>query len=253
MNGTTPSLSGNVAIVTGASSGIGAATALELARRGARVVLAARRDPELRAQVRAISDIGGEAVAVPTDLSDREQITRLAERAAALFGQIDILVNNAGLAEKTPFERADLDDIALLADVNLRGAMLLTRVVLPGMLQRRRGAIISVASVAAHVATSPLYAGTKFGLRGFSLGLRREMLDSGVSVSLVSPGFIRTPMTGNRRWMPGPEIVAITIADLIAHPRAEVVVPGGYRGLIWLANAAPALTDLAVRLRRRLG
>ena len=131
--------------------------------------------------------------------------------------------------------------------MNLLGAMLLTRAVLPGMVERRHGAIISVASVSGLIATDPLYSASKFGLRGFSMGLRRELLDAGVSVSLVSPGFIRTPLTARRSApMPGPEIVARAIAGLVLHPRREIVVPGRYRFAIWAERALPWLADRAI-------
>ena len=128
--------------------------------------------------------------------------------------------------------------------------MLMTRVVLPGMLERRRGAIISVASVAGHVALDPLYSGTKFGLRGFSLSLRRDLLRRGISVSLVSPGYIKTDMNKvSRIPLPGPELVARTIVNLVVKPRREVIVPGYYSPLVGVANAFPWLVDLTLSRR----
>jgi NADP-dependent 3-hydroxy acid dehydrogenase YdfG len=250
---TTPQpLAGEVAIVTGASSGIGAATARELARRGARLALAARRADELEARAQAIIAAGGEAIAVPTDVADAVQVARLAERAVAAFGRVDILVNNAGidLAEAEWLAGAAPEDIARMVNVNLLAAMLLTRAVLPGMLARRHGAIIAVASVSGILPVDPLYSGTKFGLRGFMFGLRRQIGGRGVSVSVVSPGYIRTPLTTGRRFpMPGPDLVARTIADLVTHPRREVVVPRIYRAAIWFDRVFPQVADLALRAR----
>lgn len=248
-------LAGEVAIITGASSGIGAATACELARQGARVVLAARREDELNAQVLEIKRMGGEALAVPTDVAISEQLSQLVERAIQSFGRVDILVNNAGIGQS--FADASPEDIKKVVDVNLLSAMLLARAVLPGMRERRHGSIISVASVAGWIATDALYSGTKFGLRGFSRGLRRELLGSGVSVSLVSPGFIRTNMTAQRSTkLPGPEVIARTIARLVRHPRREVIVPRflrfvpfGYHMAASLEGLAPWLLDLALRPR----
>ena len=181
--------------MTGASSGIGAATARELGRRGATVVLAARRVGLLEAQVRSIREAGGEAIAIPADMADASDVTMLAERTLAAFGRVDVLVNNAGAFWSRSLASSPPDQITGLAQVNLLGAMLLTRAVLPGMLERRHGAIISVGSLSGRVAMEPLYSATKYGLRGFSLALRRQLAGTGVSVSLVSPGNINTEMT----------------------------------------------------------
>jgi NAD(P)-dependent dehydrogenase (short-subunit alcohol dehydrogenase family) len=245
------SLAGQVALVTGSSSGIGAATARELARRGARVVLAARRADALDAQTQAILSSGGEAFAVPTDVTDVAQIDALVARAIERYGQIDILVNNAGIGWQRSFVRTQREDIIRMAHTNLLGVMLLSHAVLPGMLERRHGAIISVASVAGHVAVDPLYSATKYGVRGFSLSLRRQLAGSGVAVSVVSPGFIRSNMTdGTRLWMPGPEVVASAIANLAARPYREVVTPRFYRPLIWVEHALPWLGDRLLRPRQ---
>src|SRR2546425_9607403 len=139
-----------VVIVTGASSGIGAATARELAHRGARVVLAARRVDELEAQVSRITKAGGRAIAVPTDVTDAAQVMRLVEGAREAFGRGDVLVNNAVANWGKPLAETSADEIARLLQVNLLGMMLLTCAVLPEMQQRHQGVIISVGSVASH-------------------------------------------------------------------------------------------------------
>jgi short-subunit dehydrogenase len=246
----TPALTGEVAIVTGASSGIGAATAWELGRRGATVVLAARRVGLLEAQVRSIREVGGEAIAIPADMADGSDVTMLAERTLAAFGRVDVLVNNAGAFWSTSLASSSPDQIARLAQVNLIGAMLLTRAVLPGMLERRHGAIISVGSLSGRVAMEPLYSATKYGLRGFSLALRRQLTGTGISVSLVSPGNINTEMTRHiAARLPEPSLVATAIADLVRHPRREVIVPGRHYAIAWLEQALPTLADLVHRQR----
>ena len=245
-----PELTGEVAIVTGASSGIGAATAWELGRRGAMVVLAARRVGLLEAQVRSIREVGGKAIAIPADVADASDVTMLAERTLAAFGRIDVMVNNAGASWSRPLASSPPDQITGLAQVNLLGAILLTRAVLPGMLERRHGAIISVGSLSGRVAMEPLYSATKYGLRGFSLALRRQLAGTGVSVSLVSPGNINTEMTSHvAARKPAPSLVATAIADLVRHPRREVIVPGRHYAIAWLEQALPTLADLVHRQR----
>jgi short-subunit dehydrogenase len=240
----------DVAIVTGASSGIGAATARELARRGTTVILAARRVDKLEAQAQAIREAGGEAMAVPTDVADTNQVTQLAERAMATFGRIDVLVNNAGAGWSRPLASSPRDEVIGLLEANLLGAIVLTRAVLPDMLERRRGAVISVGSLSGRVAMEPLYSASKYGLRGFSLALRRQLAGSGVSVSLVSPGNIDTAMTTHvRAAMPKPELVATTIADLVTHPRREVVIPRRHYAIAWLEQVLPGMADLVYRRR----
>ncbi len=239
-----------VAIVTGASSGIGAATAQELGRRGATVVLAARRAQELNDNVEAIREAGGDALAVPTDIADETQVQLLVDRAMARYGRVDVLVNNAGVGWLNPLVSSPPADIVGLVDVNLMGPMLLTRAVLPGMLARRHGVIVFVGSLSGRVAMEPLYSATKYGLRGFSLSLRRQLLGSGVSVSLVSPGNIKTAMTRHvAARMPEPDIVATTIADLVMHPRREVVVPRRHYAIAWLEELLPSVADLVHRRR----
>jgi short-subunit dehydrogenase len=245
-----PSLAGEVAIVTGASAGIGAATAHELARRGATVVLAARRGGVLEEQIEAIRADGGDALAIPTDMAQANDVALLAQRTVAAFGRVDVLVNNAGATWRTPLATSSAQEMTRVMEVNLLGAMLLTGAVLPSMLQRRHGAIVTVGSLSGRVAMEPVYSATKYGLRGFSLALRRQVAGSGVSVSLVSPGNVRTAMTSHVRGrLPEPDLVATAIADLITTPRREVVIPRRHYAIAWLEQVLPALADLAYRRR----
>lgn len=245
---------GMVAIVTGASAGIGAATARELARLGATVVLAARRPAELEAQAGAIRDQGGEALAITADISDAAQVQRLVDRTQETFGKVDVLVNNAGIGWTKLLVNSAAEEIINLVNINLTGAILMTRAVLPGMLERNQGAIINVSSVCGRVAVEPLYSATKYGIRGFSLSLRRQLSGSNVSVSLVSPGNIRTEMTADiNEPMADPEIVARAIANVIERPRREVIVPLKHYATVLLEQELPGLADFAYRMRHRNG
>jgi len=242
-------LDGRVAIVTGASAGIGAATARELACRGARIVLVARRADRLAVQVAAITQAGGFALAVPTDVSDPAQVTALVRRTLDTFGRVDILVNNVGGGAFAPLT-LEPAEIARMVDANLTGAILLTRAVLPGMVERDHGAIIAVAAVTGAVALDPLYSATKFGLRGFALSLRRQVAGSGVAVSVVSPGYIQTdPTRRPRPLVPGPDAVARRIADLVIRPRREVFIPRVYWAAVWVEHMLPWVWDLVAQSR----
>ena len=244
-----------VALITGASRGIGAATARELAQRGYALVLAARSAGPLELLAAELSRSGAPALPIPTDLRSPDDIQRLARLALAHFGRVDVLIHNAGIGGDRPIAQIDDATVATIIDTNLRAPIELTRALLPGMLDRRSGAIIFVASVVGHIGmpSSAIYSASKFGLRGFAHALRREVAQRGIAVSIISPGFIKTDMT---RWMgdlpfPGPEIVAHTIADAIAYPRRELFVPRSYRLLVWLERLLPGVADLALRVRTR--
>jgi short-subunit dehydrogenase len=216
------------------------------------VVLASRRADLLEQVAAQITAAGGASLSVPTDVAVRADIDALVARATSEYGPVDILVNAAGRGWPGPYVKQDPDEIVEGVAINLESALLLTRAVLPGMRERRRGHIIAIASVAGHMAIEPLYSATKFGLRGFCLSLRRELRGSGVQVSVVSPGFIRTDMTRHLRGvpMPAPSALAHVIAELVHHPRRELVYPAWYRLAIWIDRALPGLTDIVIRPRK---
>lgn len=187
-------LDGRVAIVTGASSGIGAATARTLADAGARVVLAARSGDALEAIADGIEDGGGRARAVPTDVTDDGDVERLVESTLDAYGRLDVLVNNAGLIDVSPVADADFDAWERMVDVNLTGAMRATNEALPA-LESGGGHVVTVSSVSDREPSAG-YAGydaTKFGIRGFTEALRREA-GEGLRVTLVSPGLVDTDL-----------------------------------------------------------
>jgi short-subunit dehydrogenase len=231
-----------VVVITGASSGIGAATARRLGRSGMVIVLAARRAAEMAAVARAIEENGGTAVVVPTDVRSAADIAALVERAAAVDGRIDVLVNNAGVGGSASILTDDAAVDAML-DVNLRAPIRLMRAVVPIMKAQGSGAIVNIGSVAGEIGIAGTYSATKFALRGLTDSVRRELGGTGIGVTLVEPGYIATPFTGNRRGLPGPDIVAAAIERAIERPRRRIVVPVRYRGAILAANALPAVTD----------
>ena len=180
------------AVITGASTGIGEATARRFAAEGTRVVLAARNADALEAIAESIGT--DRALAVPTDVTDRDALMALLEWSEQRFGRIDILVNNASYYDRARVEDAEPDELIRTVDVNLRAPMALCRLVLPYLRRAGGGAIVNVASLAGRVpiAGAAAYGATKFGLRVFSLALAEELAGTGITVSAVSPGPVDT-------------------------------------------------------------
>lgn len=236
-----------VVVITGASSGIGEATARELAAQGHKLVLAARRVDRLEALA---GEMAGrtEVLTVQADMGEAGQVEALARQAVERFGAIDVWINNAGISPPERWWQADPAALKQVVDVNLTAPILSVRAAVPYMKKQGRGHFINVASVAGHIGTMNVYAATKFGLRGFSEAMRRELGRFGIKVSVVSPGFIATEMTRHRKGkMPGPEVVARAIARVARRPRREVVVPGYYRFLIWINAHFPWIVDRVLK------
>lgn len=189
-------LAGQVAVVTGAGRGIGRAIAGALAREGASVALAARSGPELDGVAREIQQAGGQALVVPTDVRQEASVDALVRRVLAEWRQVDVLVNAAGVATFAPVTDSKLDDWDQMLAVNLRGAVLGCRAVLPAMIGRRRGTIINVGSVVTSrsLTGSAAYTASKYGLLGFSRVLAEEMRSHGVRVGVLSAGATDTPL-----------------------------------------------------------
>ena len=243
-----------VGLITGASSGLGEATARQLAREGFTVILAARRAALLNELVSEITQANGAAHAIPTDMTQPTQIEALAKQALQQFGRVDVLVNNAGVSEQVQAYEASDEQIEFIMRTNFTSAVQLTRALVPQMLARGSGHVINVASVLGHLAVPmvSLYSASKHALRAWNDSLRRELRSTGVRISLVSPGFIRTAMTeGIRAPMPGPEAVANAISGLIRRPKREVFVPGIYRLTAWAEAVAPGVMDWALTKIRR--
>lgn len=187
-------LDGQVAIVTGASAGIGEATARKLAREGATVVLAARRADRLEALKQEIESTGGRALAVAGDITNAQDRARLVEETLRAFGQISALVNNAGYGQRGPIELVPLEAIRRNFETNLFSVIGLTQLVIPVMRKQQSGRIINVSSVAGRVARplSSVYDSTKHALEAVSDGLRGELAPFGIKVVIIEPGFIIT-------------------------------------------------------------
>jgi len=183
---------GKTAIITGASSGIGAECARKFAAEGARVVLAARSKGPLD---ELAAELGEDvALAVPTDLTDVDQCKQLIETAHSHFGSVDVLVNNAGMNIRGPFEGIALDDIIGMLHINLRAPLVLTRLAIPLMRNQGSGSVVNVASIAGRLPLEDeaTYSSTKFALRIFSFAVAQEIEGSGIHVSVVSPGPVDT-------------------------------------------------------------
>ena len=189
-----PPFHDNVAVVTGASSGIGRELALQLAGEGARVVLASRNAARLEEVADACRARGGRALVVPTDISDEQQCRNLMDRAVEGFGRIDTLINNAGWGVYGNFEDLpDLDAFRGVIETNFMGSVACTYHALPH-LRERRGRVVAVSSLAGKMGLpgSTSYSASKFAMAGFFDALRVELMDSGVSVTVVYPGFVAT-------------------------------------------------------------
>lgn len=249
-----------VILITGASSGIGAATARLFPQKGYRVVLAARRVERLQSLAEEIRSGGGEALPVPTDVTQLDEIERLVSTTILEYGQIDVLFNNAGSGRMQWLEELESErDIESKLRVNLHGSIQATRFVLPHMLERKRGHIINMGSVISLIATPTysIYAATKFGLRGFTDSLRREVGVMGIRVSGIYPGGAETEFADHMGREPGSpttpkflrlssDDVARTVWSLVRRPRRMVVIPRVMWLPIWINIFFPGIVDWSI-------
>jgi uncharacterized protein len=251
-------IAGATALVTGASSGIGASLCRALASRGARVALVARRTERLDELARSLPRDG--AAVFPCNVRDPEALRALATAVEHRLGPVDLLVNNAGVGRYLSFLATSADDVAAVFETNLHAALHLTRAVLPGMLARRRGHVVNVASIAARIGSRnhTIYCASKFALAGFSESLVYELEGTGVGVTLVNPGIIATeffdhpsfgdfPLRARARAIP-PERVAAAIVRAIERGSTEVTVPASYAIGTMLKAVVPGLFRRVMRL-----
>jgi short-subunit dehydrogenase len=250
-------LRGRTALVTGASGGLGVHLARGLAREGVNVGLVARREPELSTLAEELEKLGVRAAVLPADLSDLGQIDPLIERAEAALGPVDLLVNNAGVEIGAAFTVLTREELTSTVDLNLTAPLLLTHRVLPGMLERGRGHVVFVSSLAGKIgpAYNEPYAATKAGLVGLTQSLRAEYLHEPVGFSVICPGFIagdgmyqRMVEEGvkSNRLMGETTVEKVTAATVRAIKRdlPEVIETGApVRPMLALAQVAPGLVE----------
>ena len=256
-------LAQQVVVITGASSGIGRATAVQFGAAGASVVLAARNEVALQEAAREVEHAGGIALVMPTDVAKWEQVERLATRAVDRFGRVDTWVNNASVSEYATVEQMTIEEIERLIQVNLLGMIYGVKAALPHLKRQRQGTIVNVSSVVGEraVPLQSVYVATKHGIKGFTESLRLELEHekTGITVTLIEPGSINTPFFNHARSKMGvkpspmppvypPSAVAEAIAFAAERPRRTIVVGGGGKMLGVLEQLSPALTDRVMLL-----
>ena len=253
------SLKDKVVIITGASSGFGAAAARLFSQEGCKVVLAARRFDRLKEMAQEIHSAGGEALPLSTDVTKHEQIQSMVDSTVETYGRIDVLFNNAGFGRLDWFETLDpIKDIQGQIEVDLLGVIWTARAVLPQMYQQRSGHIINMCSIAGWAAPPlyTVYSSTKYGVRGFTEALRRETTPFGVNVSAVYPGSSSTEfqkhMGENRakrrfttpKWLKvTPEEVAQGVVSLAKRPRRSLFLPKIMGLSIFFNSHFPGISD----------
>jgi short-subunit dehydrogenase len=252
-----------IVIITGASSGIGAAVARCLGREGMCLTLAARRMEKLEIVSEDVRKAGGEALILPTDVTRQADIDAMVQATLAQWGRVDVLFNNAGAGLDLPFVKWEADQIRNKVNTNLVAIMACAHAVLPAMLKQKSGHIINNSSIAGLVAVATVYSATKYGVVGFSDALRRELLKTGVNVSAFCPGFTPSEFSVNLKAhaegrtdaprYPGlmpVSYVADQVAWLMDHPRRIHVIPKSWRLLVLTANLFPGLADWLVPMFR---
>ena len=253
---------GRVVLVTGASSGIGAAVAREFARQGADLVLAARRLPRLADLAAEVRAAGRRALAVACDVTEDGAVEQAVRQALEAFGRLDVVVANAGFGVVGPFERLTLDDYRRQFETNVFGVLRTASAALPA-LRSSRGTLVIVGSVSGHVPTAgaSAYAMSKAAVHAFAASLRGEVLAAGVGVVLVSPGFVESEIRGVDNqgvhhpdardavppWLVVPAArAARAIVRAAARRRREAVVTGHGKVIVWLARHLPSVLAFAL-------
>jgi NADP-dependent 3-hydroxy acid dehydrogenase YdfG len=212
-------IEGKIVVITGASSGLGEATARLLSAQGATVVLGARRANRIKSLADELTGNGGQAIAVTTDVTDVEQVKRLVDAAVQTYGRIDVMLNNAGLMPHSPLERGKVEDWDRTIDVNLKGVLYGIAAALPHMKEQKSGHIINVSSVAGHKVRpgSAVYSATKTAVRVISEGLRQEVKPYNIRTTVISPGAVATELPSS--------VTEPDIAESIQKFYKEIAIP----------------------------
>ncbi len=187
---------GKVVVITGASSGLGEAAAKHLSELGATVVLGARRADRIEKLAKEIVEKGGKALSIAVDVTQREQVKKLVDKAVEQFGRIDVILNNAGVMPLSPMDRLNVDEWDTMIDVNIKGVLYGIAAVLPYMKEQKSGQIINTSSVAGHkvFSGSAVYSATKFAVRALTEGLRMEVKPYNIRTTIVCPGAVKTEL-----------------------------------------------------------
>ncbi len=240
-------IAGKVVVITGASSGLGEATARFLSAQGASVVLGARRIDRLQLLAVELIGSGGKALAIATDVTHFDQVKRLVDAAVQTYARIDVMINNAGLMPSSPLERLKIDDWNRMIDVNIKGVLYGIAAALPYMKQQKAGHIINVSSVAGHKvrAGGAVYAATKHAVRALSEGLRQEVKPYNIRTTVISPGAVATELPNS-----------VTEPDIAENMRKvyEIAVPAeSFARAVAFAMTQPEEVDVNEILFRPTG
>lgn len=248
------SFKGKTVVITGASSGIGAASALEFAKRGANVALVARTEKKLKAIESGFAKLGIKSLVCQCDVSQKSHVQKMGDEVLGKFGTIDVLVNNAGFAIYGKVSDLSIEQIESQMATNYFGMVYCTKRFLPEMLAKNSGHIVNVASVAASFGLPGIasYCASKFAMLGFSEGLRHELHGTNVGITVVSPIMVRTHFFDNPSFEKMPKYsptslsantVAKAVVSAATSSRLEIIVPPVVRGAVWAKHTLPFIIN----------
>ena len=243
-----------IILITGASSGIGKQTAIEFAKKGANLILVARRKEKLELVAKELEKFKISVLVCPCDVSDKDQVKEMSKIVLEKFDSIDILVNNAGFAIYGSVSDLSIDEIESQIETNYLGMVYCIKNFLPSMLEKKSGHIVNVASVAASFGLPGIasYCASKFAMLGFSEGLKHELKNSGIGITVVSPIMVKTnffdhPSFDNMPKYSPTSLSSKSVANAILKasnsPRLEIIVPSPVRIAVWLKNTFPYLIN----------
>jgi NADP-dependent 3-hydroxy acid dehydrogenase YdfG len=235
----TEEIKDKVVVVTGASSGLGEATARLLSAQGATVVLGARRADRLQSLAKDLEARGGKALALETDVTRREQVKALVDSAVQTYGRIDVMINNAGLMPQAPLEQLKIDEWDWMIDVNIKGVLYGIAAALPHMKQQKSGHIINVSSVAGHKvrAAGAVYSATKTAVRVLTEGLRQEVKPYNIRTTIISPGAVESELPDS--------VTEPDIAKVVKDSHAALAIPAvSFARVVAFAMSQPDEVDV---------